>query len=298
MQAHGPGQGEKLILKYSPDTAMMEKAGRNAFPPGRHKTIEEQPRTGGCDAVSPEAGHAMTTRLELDILPQPDDTTCGPTCLHAIYRYFGDNIPLEQVIAENTSLSGRGTLAVFLACHALRRGYGARIYTYNLHVFDPTWFSLESENIRGKLRAQMAHKRDERLRLATQGYLEFLDLGGELRFVDLTIGLIRKYLRRSLPILTGLSSTYLYRTAREISDNETPDDVRGEPVGHFVVLHGYDQENRSVQVADPYGENPVADSHYYAVNIGRVLGAILLGVLTHDANLLILSPRRRAGVGR
>lgn len=237
----------------------------------------------------------MTTRLELDIQPQPDDTTCGPTCLHAIYRYFGDGIPLPQVIAENTSLAGRGTLAVFLACHALRRGYAARIYTYNLHVFDPTWFTLGREGLRRKLLAQLAHKQEEKLRLATEGYLEYLDLGGELRFADLTISLIRKYLRRSLPILTGLSSTYLYRSAREMGDNETADDVRGEPVGHFVVLYGYDQDSRAVQVADPYGDNPVSDSHYYAVNIGRVLGAILLGVLTHDANLLILSPGRHGG---
>mgnify|MGYP001026505728 FL=1 len=238
----------------------------------------------------------MTTQLLLDIQPQPDDTTCGPTCLHAIYRYFKDTISLPQVIAENTSLAGRGTLAVFLACHALRRGYDARIYTYNLHVFDPTWFTLDRQAIRQKLQAQLAHKKGESLRLATQGYLDFLDLGGELRYADLTVGLVRKYLRRSLPILTGLSSTYLYRTSREVGDNETPDDVRGEPVGHFVVLYGYDLDTRAVQVADPYWDNPVADSHYYSVNIGRVLGAILLGVLTHDANLLIISPRQPGGM--
>jgi ABC-type bacteriocin/lantibiotic exporter with double-glycine peptidase domain len=41
---------------------------------------------------------AMKQTLRLDILPQPDDTTCGPTCLHAVYRYWGDEIPLAQVI--------------------------------------------------------------------------------------------------------------------------------------------------------------------------------------------------------
>jgi len=237
----------------------------------------------------------MTTQLLLDIQPQPDDTTCGPTCLQAIYRYFNDTVSLPQVIEENTSLTGRGTLAVFLACHALRRGYHARIYTYNLHVFDPTWFSLDRQGIRAKLLEQLAYKKGKRLRSATQGYLDFLELGGELRFTDLTVGLIRKYLRRSLPILTGLSSTYLYRASRELGESESPDDVRGEPVGHFVVLYGYDKETRNVLVADPYGENPMAESHYYSVNIGRVLGAILLGVLTHDANLLIISPRGHGG---
>ena len=33
----------------------------------------------------------METKLFLDIRPQPDQTTCGPTCLHAVYRYFNDH---------------------------------------------------------------------------------------------------------------------------------------------------------------------------------------------------------------
>ena len=40
----------------------------------------------------------MEAKLQFDILPQPDDCTCGPTCLHAVYRYFGDEIPLTQVV--------------------------------------------------------------------------------------------------------------------------------------------------------------------------------------------------------
>ena len=34
-----------------------------------------------------------TRELDLDILAQPDDETCGPTCLHAVYRYFGEVPP-------------------------------------------------------------------------------------------------------------------------------------------------------------------------------------------------------------
>ena len=67
----------------------------------------------------------MVTKLHLEISGQPDDTTCGPTCLHAVYRYYGDAIPLRQVIAEVKSLSGGGTLAVLLGNHALSRGYRA-----------------------------------------------------------------------------------------------------------------------------------------------------------------------------
>ena len=36
--------------------------------------------------------------------------------------------------------------------------------------------------------------------------------------------------------------------------------------------------------------NPVSNNHYYRVSIARLLGAVLLGILTHDANLLVIEP--------
>ena len=232
----------------------------------------------------------MSTELHLDISVQPDDITCGPACLHSVYEYYGDSIPLQQVIAEVKSLKGGGTLAVLLANHALKRGYKATIYTYNLHVFDPTWFT-GNESLAAKLQAQAAIKKDEKLLFATQGYLEFLERGGKLLFEDLTLGLIRKFLKKSIPILTGLSSTYLYRASRENPENDEDDNISGFPSGHFVVLSGYDKEKREVLVADPYKMNPVSNDHYYMVSIARLLGAILLGILTHDANLLVIEPK-------
>ena len=231
----------------------------------------------------------MTIKLHLDISKQPDDITCGPACLHSVYDYYGDFISLQQVITEVKSLEGGGTLAVLLANHALRRGYRATIYTYNLNVFDPTWFAGKV-SLPEKLKAQATIKNDEKLSFATQGYLEFLNRGGKLLFEDLTIGLIRKFLKKSIPILTGLSSTYLYRSARENPDHNQDDNIAGTPTGHFVVLSGYDKEKREVLVADPYQMNPVSNNHYYRVSIARLLGAVLLGILTHDANLLVIEP--------
>ena len=100
----------------------------------------------------------MTSKLYLDILPQPDNSTCGPTCLHAIYRYFGDEIPLHQVVSEIPQIETGGTLAVYLAVHALRRGYSAAIYSYNLQIFDPTWANIPAGQIAEKLEHQLAFK--------------------------------------------------------------------------------------------------------------------------------------------
>jgi hypothetical protein len=235
----------------------------------------------------------MTSNLYLDILPQPDNITCGPTCLHAIYRYFGDDISLQQVVSEVPQIVSGGTLAVYLAVHALRRGYSATIYSYNLQIFDPTWAVARGKEIAGKLKLQASCKKIyPELEVSTQGYLEFLELGGELRFEVLTAALIRRFLKRSLPILSGLSATYLYNSAREYSQDKDLifDDIRGTPMGHFVVLFGYDKEDRSVLIADPLLPNPVNSGQYYRVNILRLVCAIMLGTLTFDGDLLIIKP--------
>lgn len=238
--------------------------------------------------------HPITLRLPVPMLPQPDETTCGPTCLHAVYRYWGATAPLTDVIERTHKLEHGGTFAIFLACDALRQGYQATLYTYNLTVFDPTWFA-PGVDIAERLRLQAAEKRhDARLQRVTEGYLEFLRLGGRLRLTDLSRPLIRGLLRRNLPIITGLSSTYLYRAAREYGPDDTPDDIRGLPAGHFVVLAGYDREKRSVLVADPYWRHPYSPSHEYWVNIDRLIGAVLLGIVTHDANLLLVHPSQAA----
>jgi hypothetical protein len=239
---------------------------------------------------------SLTTKLELEIRRQPDDASCGPTCLHAVYRYFGDEQPLERVIAEVEPLETGGTLAVLLALHALRRGYRARIYTYNLQLFDPTWFVEPGVDLAERLRLQAEQKPDRTLRFATRAYLEYLVLGGELHFEELRPGLIRRHLERDRPMLTGLSATYLYGCARERgSEVSVYDDIGGFATGHFVVLAGYDSGKNEVLVADPQHDNPGFGAQAYPVNMQRLLGAIMLGVITYDANLLVLEPPRGNG---
>jgi hypothetical protein len=235
----------------------------------------------------------METQLEFKILPQPTETTCGPTCLHAVYSYYQDSVLLDELINQISMLRDGGTLAVFLGCHALKRGYKVTIYTYNLQIFDPTWFdNKKKSDLRTKLSMQSNYKKDQKLQIATEGYLEFLDSGGKIKFQDLNSSLIRKYLKRRIPIITGLSATYLHRTPREVNtENSEYDDIRGFSSGHFVVLYGYNREHKLVSVAEPLFPNPLSRGQYYNVRIDRVICSILLGIITYDANLLIIEQK-------
>lgn len=227
------------------------------------------------------------------IQSQPDDDTCGPTALHAVYDYFGDDATLEEVINGVHSLENGGTLSVFLALDALQRGYRARIHSYNLSVFDPSWEGLPPEILRKKLVAQTRFKDSKRLHAACLAYSRFIKLGGEVRFDDPTPALLQHYFDHDLPILTGLSATYLYKSKREYSTQAGTsvfDDLRGKPMGHFVVLAG--MKGKQVTVADPFSGNPFNPERHYDVHVGRLINSIMLGIVTYDANLLIISKKK------
>lgn len=237
----------------------------------------------------------MEHRLPLRMIRQPSVTSCGPTCLHAVYEYHGRPVPLEQLVQDVKALQHGGTLAVLLGCDALRRGFSSRICTFNVQVFDPTWFDKSGDvrsdiDLPAKLQEQSERKNSRRLRGATRAYIEFLALGGEIVMQDLNADLIRRWLKREVPLLTGLSSTWLYREVREVSETSVPDDTAGEPAGHFVVLCGYDPATKCVLVADPWTPNPLSADHRYPVDTDRLVCAIMLGIVTYDANLLIIRP--------
>lgn len=228
--------------------------------------------------------------MRLDIHAQPNDETCGPTCLQAVYQFYGDYIPLLEVIDQVKTLKTGGTLAVMLGNHALARGYQATLYTYNLMMFDPTWFGGETD-LKAKLEEQLQYKVAKKFQAASKAYLDFLELGGKIRYEELNTSFIKEILDQGTPILTGLSATYLYNCAREIGETNQYHDLKGTPTGHFVVIKGYDHVKKEAYIADPLEKNPISETQQYLVNLPRLINSILLGIVTYDANLLIIKPK-------
>lgn len=233
-------------------------------------------------------------RRAMRIKRQPDDLTCGPTCLHSLYQFYGDDVSLDAVIREvEMQPEGGGTFAANLGYHALQRGYQATIHSLNLLVFDPTWARLDQTDIIRKLQQQREHKTSAKLRLASDAYLRFLAAGGQIQLDGIDADRIEGYLRGGVPILAGLSATYLYWNARELPKEGGTDDVRGTPSGHFVVVSDLDRRRQKAVILDPYQPNPLSEIATYSVPLDRLLGAILLGVVTYDANLLVIKPPMR-----
>jgi hypothetical protein len=233
----------------------------------------------------------MEIELPVRIDRQPDYTTCGPTALHAIYRYYDDPIDLPTVIRETEKLPGGGTLGVHLSVHALSRGYEVDTWLCSVKHMDPTWFQKPTD-IAAKLRERLEAKgltMDPRYGPAGEAAQRYLELGGKLVWGDLTPELLSNAIGEGTPLLTGTNGTYLYQCSRETEKG--PDDIRGEAFGHFIVLCGYRSGDNSVAVADPLLDNPAHGTKYYRASVWRLIGAIFLGVGSDDGNLIRIRPK-------
>lgn len=233
----------------------------------------------------------MDIELPVRIERQPDYTTCGPTSLHAIYRYYNDPIDLPTVIRETPKLPGGGTLGVHLSVHALLRGYEVTTWVCNVRHVDPTWFQQPTDLL-AKLNARFEAKgymTDERYGPALQAIEQYIKLGGKFVWGDLSPDLIRRTLLKGTPLLTGTNGTYLYQCSRETASG--PDDIHGDSFGHFVVLCGYRTSDHSVAIADPLLDNPAHGKQHYRASVHRLIGAVFLGVGSDDGNFLLIRPK-------
>jgi hypothetical protein len=230
----------------------------------------------------------MDKKLKLNILQQPTNTTCGPTALHAVYNYFDDKISLEEVVNNIVQFEeGGGTIAVHLARHALRQGYEVCLHSFNLNIFDPSWFGLSDDQILENLKERLLKKKlTPKEQQVMSEYIAYFADGGKVYFEDLTKELIIRYLRQKTPIITSLNCTWLYQDERENPITNVVDPMTGDPVGHFVVIHGI--EKGRVFIADPFEQNPFGETLYYDIDFDRLINSILLGISSHDGNLLII----------
>ncbi|MCB0421065.1 MAG: C39 family peptidase [Bdellovibrionales bacterium] len=224
----------------------------------------------------------------------PDYTSCGPTSLHSVYEYLGKNSTLEEVKSRIHQFDeGGGTLGVVLGIDALKENLEVTLYSYNINIFDPSWFGLKEEVIVKNLKMRLYDRiNTDKERLALSYYIQFLEAGGQLCFEDLSKDLLKRLLEQGGPILSGLSATWLYRSAREDSVTNEYDDIKGDPAGHFVVIYDYNSQSDHVEVADPYLPNPFSGTNYYSVTVNRLFTSILLGISSFDGNLLVIREKK------
>lgn len=182
-------------------------------------------------------------------------------------------------------IPGLGTYDGNLGCTAIKNGFKVTITPQNLHVFDPTWLSLEKASLLEKLKARAAVVVDKNLIASIKGFIDFLELGGKLEFKDYSKNLIIEKLTVG-PCIVGLCSTYLYGEKRMKSG--TSNDIEGDRIGHFIVVDGYNPGTSEFTIKDPWHSIPFSKDGSYKLKSDRLIMAMLLGEATYDATIVQL----------
>lgn len=228
---------------------------------------------------------------ELNILPQPDAESCGPACLHAVFRYFHQYTTLEEVIQGVGPKATGPVPMVHLAQDAIDRGFSATLHTCHFNIFDPGWKGLSKKGLLNKLRGMMENLSDKKLMNALYAYIHFLHSGGSLLFDPIDQNLFNKYLCCGFPVLCRINAARHYDHQQDgpldIHPHMAGRDTTGQ-ASKFVVL--YSMHGDVVDVADPYPQNPLGDGHHYPVDAFHLLSSIEADKGTYDASLLVLSP--------
>ncbi len=244
-------------------------------------------------AADAGVGVAREQFLAVPPMVQPDEVSCGPTCLAAVLRFHGlaDASP-EEVRRVTPRNPDGGALAPFLGLAAMRLGARARCHPFATRVFDPTWRKLSAAECLRRLVQRTEALPEGRLRRVHEAWRTFLEEGGEVALGELRPSELVQALDAGRPLICGLSITWLYQEPRERPEDNTDDDIHGSPVGHFVVVNGYGGSGQSFFVIDPWPEPPFDRSDgVYRVSQRRLTQAILLGDATHDAVILEVFPR-------
>lgn len=73
------------------------------------------------------------------------------------------------------------------------------------------------------------------------------------------------------------------------NDQVVYDEWMGAATGHFIIIQGYDTADETLYIADPYAPHPLSNDHYYKTSFSHWLHAHLLGIVSYDAELLVIS---------
>ena len=171
-------------------------------------------------------------------------STCGQTSLRAVLDYFGLKFSLSEIL-KGVRLYKTGTYIEDMALFAKSLGFKTKIITFDPEFFDPTWANLPQKSLLRKYKRSMKFKRGRKRK--REKILNYLKKGEKYSLQIPSRKLLFSYLKKKIPPILCIFSTILRKEKRR--KNSKLNDIAGKPMGHFVVLMGY--ENKKFIIMDP-----------------------------------------------
>jgi hypothetical protein len=199
--------------------------------------------------------------LQLEPILQDGPTACTNACLRMVAGYFGRELERDAIDRALFKDSAGCSFNTDLARIALRHGFAADCYGYNLYLTDPADAGLSPAALLDRLRRERAHLRDPWYRPMLESIVAALQEGVHYAVRRPAFEIAASYLRARIPVIAVVSYPALHG-------------VRGNPFsGHDVVLTGYD--GRRVFFVDPlHGEErSVTRAHFmFALHSRSAIG--------------------------
>ena len=218
---------------------------------------------------------------------------CGPTCLKEVFDFYNYKIDLKTIIKGTKSEKKYIDWDYKLGLFALKCGFKVDVYTLTTDIFDPTWYNFKKDVLLKQLKKRLNfvsknNKKDVKdgyiwwwYKPALESIIKFIKAGGNIKFVPISKNLIIKLLKKGIPIIAPLNSTLIYKIRRVYRNNF--DDIKGEYVGHFIVISGYDSRKDKFILVD---SDRMADKRKGIIKVDADL--LINSIIMHTGDLIVV----------
>jgi peptidase C39-like protein len=214
---------------------------------------------------------------------QPDDTSCGISCLKMLLAFHGISLSFDEMREIIPPLPDIGLYDSHVGKAALDLGFSVTIYSYNYTIFHPLWNHLTRKDLIRHLSTKNKSSMTPLQEFATKSYIEFMEAGGEVLFYPLSKELLLAFFEKGLPVMVALDMCFLYDSMVYYENTTEP------RATHFVVLHGYNPENNTFRISDPWHSIPLPNNMgQFSLDADRVINAIFLGQNRNDAAVVVI----------
>lgn len=211
---------------------------------------------------------------------------CVQASASQILSYYGIHKTIMDIKKEvpvyiDSQGINRGTSLGHIAAHFQKLGLSTILHTSDVILFDPSWKKIDSTNLITKLKARLPHLvhgwyDKTTLTLIVDGYIQYLNNGGQIIFPIIDIPYILKYLKQG-PIYMTVSYNVLNQCSKyDFTKIDTQDDLKGLPSTHAIVISGY--SNGTFDIVDP----DINYGGYRKIPESRLLAAFYLAETDMD----------------
>jgi len=147
-----------------------------------------------------------------------------------VYGYFGKDISEKDVIKETGGLTKWGSFTTDHALMAKNLGFKVICYSYNLEYFEPKYTKISRTGFIKRTTALIKKEKRAYNKRELKSILKVLENGIDFKMVIPSLGAIRKFLYKKLPVAIAVNSAVLFEKKKDLR------------IGHFIVLTGYGKD--------------------------------------------------------